>query len=119
MDTNKGTEKKGNNLLRGLLDGSLITKNLIAKNLPFVLYITVIAVIYIGNSYHAEKIKRDIVNLQKNIKDLRSEAITLQSELMYVRRQAEISRLIEKHNLDFSPSEVPPFKIIFQKDKNK
>ncbi len=97
---------------RELLDGSILTKQFVVKQLPFILYLVFFAIIYIGNRYNAEKVVKEINKRQREIKELRSESITLSSDLMYMRRETEIINLINKKQLDLAPAKRPAFKIV-------
>ncbi len=112
---NSKTKQTGKPIIKWMLDGSLLTKNVVVKQLPYVLYLTLLAIIYIGNSYHSQKVDREIVKLRLEIKNTRSEAITLQAELMYVRRQTEIARLIREYDINLIESDTPPMKIVLKK----
>jgi len=98
--------------IKYVLDGSLLTKKIVAKQLPYIIFLTFLAVIYIGNRYHAEKVIREIVSLQNELKELRSEAITTTSELMHISKQSEVSKLVIKNNLELYESLKPPKKIV-------
>jgi hypothetical protein len=69
------------------------------------------AIIYIGNRYHAEKVIRELTNLQFEVKDLRAESITTASELMFISKQSEVVKMIEENQLDLKESVKPPIKI--------
>lgn len=102
----------GKKLFKGILDGSILTKEIVIKQLPFVFFLTVLAIVYIANSYHAEKIARQIIQSQKEIKELRTESVTIAWELTSVKRQSVVNELIEKHNLDIKIPDEPPKKIV-------
>ncbi len=94
-----------------LIDGSILTRKAIVRQLPFVLFLSFLAIIYIGNRYHAEKVIRDLTNLQADVKDLRAEAITTASELMFISKQSEVVKMIQENQLDLIESVKPPIKI--------
>lgn len=101
--------KKGS--LKDLIDGSILTKKVIVKQLPFILYLSFLAAIYIGNKYHAEKVFHDLDKLQQMVKDYRAEAITSESELMFISKQSEVARMVKEAHLDLEESVTPPIKI--------
>lgn len=101
--------------VKGLLDGSLLARNAVLEQLPFVLFIVLLAIIYIGNRYHAERLIRETAGIQKELKDLRSEAITTSSDLMFISKQSEVTKLIEKKGLDLKESVEPPKIITIKK----
>jgi hypothetical protein len=94
-----------------LIDGSILTRKAIVRQLPFVLFLSFMAIIYIGNRYHAEKVIRELTNLQFEVKDLRAESITTASELMFISKQSEVVKMIEENQLDLKESVKPPIKI--------
>lgn len=94
-----------------LIDGSILTRKVIVKQLPFILFISFLAAVYIGNRYHAEKVIRDISKLQEEVQDLRAQAITSASELMFISKQSEVLRLVKENQLGLEESVEPPMKI--------
>lgn len=97
--------------LREFLDGTVITRKNVVKQLPFLIFLCIIGIIYIGNRYHAEKVIRDINKIQEEVKNLRAEEITTASELMKLSRQSEVIKLIKEKNLNLVESTDPPAKI--------
>lgn len=97
--------------LREFLDGTVITRKNVVKQLPFLIFLCIIGIIYIGNRYHAEKVIRDITKIQEEVKNLRAEEITTASELMKLSRQSEVIKLIKEKNLNLVESTDPPAKI--------
>ena len=55
---------------------------------------------YIGNRFHAEKITRESTRLQREVKDLRAEALSISADLMYISRQSEVYRLVKEKGLN-------------------
>ena len=72
--------------MKELLSGSMISEKIILKNLGYVSLITLLAAIYIGNRFHAEKITRETTRLQREVKDLRAESLSTSADLMYVKQ---------------------------------
>ena len=74
--------KKGfQNGLSDLLSGKVLEKGLFELCLS--LYICLLIVFYINNSYRAEDYVRTISSLERELKDLRSEYITTKSLLCF------------------------------------
>lgn len=99
---------KENNILKEIIDGSLLTKSALVKQLPFILFLVLLTFLYIANRYHAEKIARETARIQKEIKELRSESISIASEYMYLTKQSEIQALINKKKIGLEQSKEPP-----------
>jgi len=98
--------------LKELLDGSLLTREAVVRQLPYILFVTFLAIIYIGNRYHAEKVVRETTILQNQIRELRSESISIAAELMDISKQSEVVVLVQQRGLDLKESVEPPKKII-------
>jgi len=113
-DNNKKQVKTGN-FMKELLSGSMVSEKIILKNLGYISLVTVLAAIYIGNRFHAEKITRETTKLQKEVKDLRAEALSTSADLMYVSRQSEVFRLIKEKGLNLEEMKTPPFKLVVDK----
>ncbi len=97
---------------KDFIDGSVLTRRLVIKQLPFVIFLSILAILYIGNRYHAEKVFRRSVELQSELKELRSEAITVSAELMHLSRQSEVLKLLGEKNINLVESLEPPKKIV-------
>jgi galactokinase len=103
-------ELKGTSF-REFLDGTVLTRKNVVKQLPFIIFLSFIGIIYIGNRFHAEKVVRDITRIQAEVKNLRAEEITTASELMKLSKQSEVVRLVKEKNLGLVESTEPPAKI--------
>ncbi|KAA3626751.1 MAG: hypothetical protein DWQ02_20270 [Bacteroidetes bacterium] len=69
---------------------SFMPVEFILKNLPFLVFLGFLAVIYIANSHYAERNVRKIQVLQKDLKELRWFYMSLQSENMVNSMQSEV-----------------------------
>jgi hypothetical protein len=101
--------------LREILDGSVLTREKVVRQLPFVLFITFLLILYIGNRYQNEKVIRDTLVLQSQLKELRVESITLASELENLSRQSQVAKLVEQRKLGLVASQEPPVIITVRK----
>jgi len=115
----KDQEKKDYRKARfkDVLDGSLLTRDNVVSQLPFLLFLTFLLVIYIGNRYHAERVIRQSLELQTELKELRARSISTASELEYLSNQSQVARLVEQKKIGLKYSEEPPIKI--DKKKNR
>jgi cell division protein FtsL len=67
--------------------------------LPFATFLTILALIYIANSYYVESSIRKISKLQTTIHELRAEDIELKTQLNMKTRQSEINLRAESQGL--------------------
>jgi hypothetical protein len=101
-----------------VFDGSVLTRDTVVRQLPFVLFITFLIILYIGNRYHAEKVIRETMQLQTELKELRARAISTASELEFISRQSEVAKMIDKRSMGLREALDPPVKITVKKGKN-
>jgi len=102
---------------REILDGSVLTREKVVRQLPFVLFITFLLILYIGNRYQTERVIRNTLILQTQLKELRAESISMASELENLSRQSQVSRLVEQKSLGLVESQDPPVKITVNKKR--
>ena len=109
----KSTSKVVRSFLH-VISGSFLSKDVTFKFLPFVFYLTFIAICYIANGYFAENKIRQMNKLTNELKELRSEFIITKSDLMFISKQSEVA----KSALPFGikESKEPPHKIVVNSD---
>jgi hypothetical protein len=95
-----------------VINGNFLTNKSSLKQAPFVLFLTIVALFYIANSYYAERKIRQINKINNELKELRSEYITSKSKLMFVSKQSEVAKTAEQMGLPIKESTTPPGKII-------
>ena len=66
----------------------------IVKNIPFFLFLAVLAVIYIYNGHYADKTVRNINRTSNELKELQYEYKTLKSEVMFRSKQSELAKAV-------------------------
>jgi cell division protein FtsL len=101
--------------IRGLVDGTLLTGKSFTGQLPFVFFLAFMAMMYISNRYHAEKLRRKIITTKTELSDLRAQSIFISAELMKLSRQTEVADEVKKYGLTIKESVVPPKKIVVSK----
>ena len=101
--------------VKDFIDGSILTKKAVVQQLPFVIFLVALGIFYISNRYNSERVYRDMVSLEKELKDLRFEAITTASDLMSMSKQSEVVKRVKKEGLELIESTEPPIKIYVDK----
>jgi hypothetical protein len=66
-------------MLIGVLNGSFLTKENVLGNMPFILFCAGLMITYIAYGYHTERIVRDLDRTGTELKELRSEYITVRA----------------------------------------
>lgn len=67
----------------------------VVKNIPFFLFLALLAVLYIFNGHYADKITRKISVTEKHIKELEYEYKTLKSEVIFRSKASELVKAVE------------------------
>ena len=86
-----------------------ISREMMIKQIPFILFIVCLLMIHIWNAHNTEKIIRKTDKLNREIKELRSEYISILSELMSESKQSSIAKKLD--TLGIKELVSPPFKI--------
>ncbi len=108
------TAKKKDGFLKNIISGSLLSERLVLKNLGLLTLLTFLGAIYIANRFHAEKTIRLSIELQREVKELRSEALATSAELMYLSKQSEVLKMINDRALGLKELKAPPYKLIVE-----
>jgi len=74
---------------------SLIRYQWIVRNLPFFLFLTLLAVVYIYNGHLADKTIRKIGRTTREVRELQHEFKTVKSEVMFRSKQSELVKAVE------------------------
>lgn len=82
----------------------------VVKNIPFFLFLAMLAVLYIANGHVADKTIRDISTTSNQLKELQYEYKTVKSEMMYKTREAAMVGAAAPLGLKISPE--PPMHIV-------
>lgn len=96
-----------------LISGNFLAKENVVNSLPFVFYLTLLGILYIANGYNAEKLVRELDHVNDDLKELRSEYITIKSDLNYESKQSQVAEKTELFGV--MESIVPPTKIMLSK----
>lgn len=82
---------------------------LIVKNIPFFLFLSGLAVLYIYNGHYADKLIRKITTSERNIKELEYEYKTVKSEVIFRSKASELIKAVEP--LGLKELKTPPVNI--------
>jgi hypothetical protein len=117
-ENNKENNKRHINpgsFIKELLSGSMVSEKIILKNLGYISMVTLLAAVYIGNRFHAEKITRETTRLEREVKDLRAEALSTSADLMYISKQSEVFNMVREKGLNLEELKTPPYKLLVDK----
>ncbi len=104
-------------LLTSILDGSFLTSRIFLRQLPFIFFLGLLALIYITVRNHSEKTLISYTLLHREVRELRAESISIASELMFISKQSEVYKAVTEKNLGLIEASEPPKKIIIKKNQ--
>jgi len=115
----KTIKKKGLlfKFLSAIFGGTFLSNERSLKHIPFVLFLCLLGLLYIANGYWADGKIRTQNKLIAEIKELRSEYISSKSDLMFISKQSEVAKAVEK--LGLREPVVPPMKILVTDSVNQ
>ena len=73
----------------------LLSHKWVVQNIPFFLFLAGLAVLYIYNGHHADKLTRKISATEKHIKELEYEFKTIKSEVIFRSKASELVKAVE------------------------
>lgn len=73
----------------------LMNHKWVARNIPFFLFLSFLAVLYIYNGHYADKLMRRISATEKHIKELEYEYKTIKSEVIFRSKASELVKAVE------------------------
>ena len=71
----------------------------VVKQIPFFLFLALLAVIYIYNGHNADNTLREISRTEREVKELEYEYKTVKSEVMFRSQQSELVKAVEPMGL--------------------
>ncbi len=71
----------------------------IVKNVPYFLFLSVLAVLYIANGHYADNTIRNINKTTRQLKEQEYEYKTLNGKLMFQNRLSEVAKTVEQIGL--------------------
>jgi hypothetical protein len=97
---------------KDLLGGDVLSKEVVTRQIPFLLFVTVAILLYIFNQYRGENVMRQIMSLEKRVLEMRAESVSTAFGLQELSKQSEVTRLITEQGLPLQEAKTPPYKIV-------
>lgn len=102
--------KSKNKLPRKKNRRTLFYNRWLVKNIPFYLFVSALAIIYIANGHYADKMVREIDSTAKNLKEKEYEFKTVKRDVIFRSKESELAKAVEP--LGLKELVVPPVKLI-------
>ena len=87
MEEKKEKKRKKKSVM-SFLGGKFLVREEISKQFPFMIYVTVLLMAIITNTYIAEERTRELAKTSKRLNDLQVEYVQLKSEIMEASKQS-------------------------------
>ncbi len=94
---------------RKYLGGDIFTKKTVAKQLPFVIYVVVLLMLYITNTYIAEDVNSELMVQNRVLENKHVEYVYNKSEITKLTKQSQLVKLLKDRGIKES---VEPLKKI-------
>jgi hypothetical protein len=111
VDENEEQREQNKYRLKDFINGNLLVRAGVLKQLPFIIFIAIMGIVYIANRYHAEHVLRETLQLQIELQELRAESIATTSELMFISQQSQVLKMVKEKKLDLKEARIPPVRI--------
>jgi hypothetical protein len=99
---------------KDLLGGKVLSREGVIRQIPFLIFIALLLILYIANIYKGEKIMSEIISLEKEVRELRAEYSSTVFDRQQLSTQSEISKMITEKGLPLMEAKTPPFKIVMK-----
>ncbi len=104
--------------LRDVINGNILTKKFFQKQYGLLILIAVLAFAYVDNRYYCETQLVRVIELKKQIQDVKYESLTISAQLMRITRQSNILNMVNERGLNLEESNTPPV-VIETPEENK
>jgi len=110
-DEKKKYKEESSISFKEIIDGSILIGPLFRKQMLVIVLIFILCLVYITLRNYAEESYNMRLKLSKEVKDLRYESISVDADLMFIGKQSEVKKRVQKENLGLKVSKEPPIKI--------
>jgi hypothetical protein len=97
-----------------VVSGNFLSKETTIQNLPFIFFLSFLAICYIANGYYADDQVRKVNRLTNEIKELRTQYIVVKDSLVVKSKQTEVAKALAVQQTGIKEIVVPPKKIVVQ-----
>jgi len=108
--------ESGKAFFKKLFTEGVVTKEAATDMLPFLLFLSVLCMLYIANSHMAVKNIRNIDKLNKEVKELSWEYKSLKADLMFKSKLTEVAKKVD--TLGIKELTEPPKKIVINANEH-
>lgn len=100
--------------LKDFIDGSILTSNIVVKQVPLVIMFFLMSIVYISIRNSTETAYRYKDKLEQEVKELKNESTSTTASLMYISKRSEVIKRVKKEKIGLMESDVTPVKIVIE-----
>ncbi len=112
----KNLRKNLGRIVIALINGSYLKSSVFKKQIPFIFYLVGLFSLLIYSQNDIERKAREIIKLNREIKNLQFHYVTTKTKLMHQIQPSEVAKKLEAYNI--KESLVPPTVIKIEKERN-
>jgi hypothetical protein len=105
-------QPRKSSLLKSILDGTVFQRRKVVRQLPFLVMLTVMGVLYIFNSNYTDRTIIEMNRTKRKLQELRFNYVTTKANVMYLSRQSTLNKSLQIRGI--RESIIPPYKIIIK-----
>lgn len=109
-------QESANAFFKKLFIDGAVSKEAATAMMPFLIFLSLLTMLYIANSHMAVKNIRDIDKLSKEVKELSWEYKSLKADLMFKSKLTEVAKKVD--TLGLKELSEPPKKIVVSSDEH-
>jgi len=93
---------------KDVINGKLVTQKIFGKQFKYIIFLVILAFFYIRNHYKVENLQRELYTLNREVKELRYEALTTSAELMSMSKPSKVLEKVKKQGIPLEELDEPP-----------
>ncbi|MDR2937013.1 MAG: hypothetical protein LBU80_06725 [Rikenellaceae bacterium] len=94
--------------MRNIISGDILRRPGVRRQLPYAFFVAFLMMLYIANGYRNQHLQRRFSRLQAEVKELRTQSLSVNERRMTATRQSEVMRLLRERGIMLEESIVPP-----------
>jgi len=94
--------------LRDVINGNFLTKKFFQKQYGLLIMIAILLFMYVDNRYYCETQQVKVIELKKQIQDVKYESLTISAQLMELSRQSNVLTKVKERGLNLVETDTPP-----------
>jgi hypothetical protein len=85
----------------------MFTKKFFRKQIPLIFIVFILLFFYVDNRFYCEKQLLNVIELEKKIKDVKFESLTISAQLMRITRESNINQMIKDRGIELKVPKKP------------